>query len=319
MSINTQFLSVVFSFRNEEKNIGELVKRVSKSIGIINSINYELVFVNDDSTDNSNKILSDLINEGYPITIINMSRKFGVTPCVLAGFKYAKGDMIVYMDSDLQDPPELIPKMIQKYREGYEVVHTRRLTRDGESKFKLWLTKKAYSIINFSSEFELPKNVGDFKLLSKKVVDEILKIEEYDPYLRGLSIWVGFKQGFVEYNREARHMGDTKFPIFKSNGPAKEFLRGLLSNSGLPLITILFIGIIAILLSFTLIIYSIIIKITDETAVGIPSIIITISFFSGLIIFTNGIIALYMSRIYNQIKGRPKYIINSIVSYDSKD
>jgi glycosyltransferase involved in cell wall biosynthesis len=312
--MNLQLLSVVFSFRNEEDNIPALVSRVTKSIQLINNINYELIFVNDDSTDNSKECLSNLINEGYPITIINMSRNFGGTPCILAGFKYAKGDMIIYMDSDLQDPPELIPKMIQKYREGYEVVHTRRLTRDGESKFKLWLTKKAYSIINFSSEFELPKNVGDFKLLSKKVVDEILKIEEYDPYLRGLSIWVGFKQGFVEYNREARYMGDTKFPIFKSNGPAKEFLRGLLSNSGLPLITILFIGIIAILLSFTLIIYSIIIKITDETAVGIPSIIITISFFSGLIIFTNVIIELYMSRIYNQIKGRPKYIIESVYS-----
>ena len=310
--MKSELLSVVFSFRNEEKNIHELVNRVSLSILSLKNISYELIFVNDDSTDKSIDCLSDLINKGYPITIINMSRKFGVTPCVLAGFKYATGDMIVYMDSDLQDPPELIPMMVNKYREGFDVVHTRRLSRAGESKFKMWLTKKAYSIINFSSDINLPENVGDFKLLSRPVVEEILKINEFDPYLRGLSIWVGFKQYFLDYHRESRFGGVSHFPLFTSKAPSKEFLRGLLSNSSLPIVFILVLGFIALIFSFILTLYAIYIKLQGLTQTGIPTILITISFFSGLIIITNGLIGLYMSRIYNQIKGRPRYIVKSI-------
>jgi glycosyltransferase involved in cell wall biosynthesis len=306
-------LSVVFSFRNEEKNLIELVNRVSRNIGLINDLNYELIFVNDDSTDNSIKCLDDLKNDGYPIKIINMSRRFGVTPCVLAGFAYAKGDIVIYMDSDLQDPPELIPMMVNKFREGFDVVHTRRLSRAGESRFKLWLTKKAYSIINFSSDISLPENVGDFKLLSRSVVDEILKVNEYDPYLRGLSVWVGFKQFFLDYHRESRFDGHTHFPLFTSKGPIKEFTKGLLSNSSLPIVFIIVIGFIALIFSFILMLYAIYIKVVGLTQIGVPSILISISFFSGLIIITNGIIGLYMSRIYDQIKGRPRYIIKSII------
>lgn len=311
--MKSELLSLVFSFRNEDKNIPELVYRVSKSLKFINNINYELIFVNDDSTDNSIKCLKDLKNEGYPITVINMSRRFGVTPCVLAGLTYAKGDVIIYMDSDLQDPPELIPAMLTKYSEGFDVVHTRRLTRAGESKFKLWLTKKAYSIINFSSDIDLPENVGDFKLLSRAVVNEILKINEFDPYLRGLSIWVGFKQFFLDYHRESRYGGETHFPLFTSKGPAKEFIRGLLSNSSLPIVFIIALGFIALFFSFCLTLYAIYIKVAGLSQIGVPSLLITISFFSGLIITTNGLIGLYMSRIYNQIKGRPRYIVKSII------
>jgi glycosyltransferase involved in cell wall biosynthesis len=311
--MKSELLSLVFSFRNEEKNIPELVYRVSKCLKGINNINYELIFVNDDSTDNSIKCLKNLKNEGYPITVINMSRRFGVTPCVLAGLTHARGEVIIYMDSDLQDPPELIPAMLNKYSEGFDVVHTRRLTRAGESKFKLWLTKKAYWIINFSSDIDLPENVGDFKLLSRSVVNEILKIKEFDPYLRGLSIWVGFEQFFLDYHRESRYGGETHFPLFTSKGPAKEFIRGLLSNSSLPIVFIIALGFIALFFSFCLTLYAIYIKVAGLTQIGVPSLLITISFFSGLIITTNGLIGLYMSRIYNQIKGRPKYIVKSII------
>ena len=207
-----KLISYVFSFKNEEKNLEELIQRVDNSVKKLNKYDYELIFVNDASNDNSEKILLDL-QKKYPITIINMSRTFGVGPCVLAGFKQAKGDCIIYMDSDLQDPPELLDKLIKEYENGAEVVHTVRTKRLGESKFKLLITKIAYKIINFLSDINLPTEAGDYKLISKKALTNILEQREFRPYIRGLSVWVGFKQSHVEYVRDARSEGLTKFPL----------------------------------------------------------------------------------------------------------
>ncbi len=143
-----KLISYVFSFKNEEKNLEELIQRIHKSVEKLNNYDYELIFVNDASDDNSEKILLDLQKQ-YPITLINMSRTFGVGPCVLAGFKHARGDCIIYMDSDLQDPPEILEKLINEYEAGAEIVHTVRSKRLGESRLKLLVTKLAYKIINF--------------------------------------------------------------------------------------------------------------------------------------------------------------------------
>ena len=186
-------LSVVFSFRNEAENIPELVKRVSASIKSKCEIGYELIFVNDDSTDDSLEILIEM-QKKYPIKIINMSRRFGVTPCLLAGLANSSGDAVITMDADLQDPPELIPELLDKFMCGAEVVHTTRTKRLGEKKIKLWMTSQAYKIINAFSEIKFPKDTGDFKLLSKRVVKYIVESEERDPYMRGLSVWFGFNQ-----------------------------------------------------------------------------------------------------------------------------
>lgn len=203
-------LNIIFSFRNEEENIPELVSRVSKSLATIQDLTYELIFVNDCSTDRSLELLIDL-KKSYPIKIINTSRKFGYSAGVLAGFSHADGDAVIYMDCDLQDPPELIPELVARYRLGADVVHTTRISRAGEGRFKLFLTKLAYKIINFLSDINLPENTGDYKLLSSRVLKQILLLNEYDPYLRGLSVWVGFKQDFVLYNREARFGGRQSF------------------------------------------------------------------------------------------------------------
>lgn len=191
----------------------------------IADVRHEMLFVNDDSSDGSLRVLMAL-QEKHPITIINMSRRFGVTPCVMAGLAHAKGDAVIYMDTDLQDPPELIPQMVKKFRDGAEVVHTTRTHRDGENAIKMWVTKRAYQFINHFSEIYLPENTGDFKLLSRKVVQEILRLKEYDPYMRGLSVWFGYRQDIVLYRRESRWRGETKFPLF-SKGPVREFVRGL--------------------------------------------------------------------------------------------
>ena len=174
-----KLISFVFSFRNEEKNLKNLVDRVHKAVKKTGNWSYELIFVNDDSTDNSEKTLLDLQKE-FPIKIINMSRRFGTNPCTLAGFENCSGDCIIYMDSDLQDPPELITELVKQHEKGFDIVHTKRTKRLGEPKSKLFFTNMAYTIIDKLSDIDLEKNVGDFKLISRRALDKILEQKEYN-------------------------------------------------------------------------------------------------------------------------------------------
>lgn len=304
-------LSLVFSFRNEEHNLTELVTRVNNAVASIDDINYEMIFVNDDSNDNSIELLK-LLQDTYPIIIVNMSRRFGVTPCVLAGLAQTKGDAVIYMDSDLQDPPEIIPEMVNRYRKGAEVVHTTRVGRDGENKIKMFATKLAYKLINFFSDIELPENTGDFKLLSSKVVRHLLELKEYDPYMRGLSVWVGYRQDYVYYKREARFGGKTKFPLL-SKGPIKEFVRGVTAYSASPLYFSLLLGGLTFILVIALIGYAIVTKWLGMAAAGASGILIAVAFFSGVMLVTNGIIGIYIAKIYYEVKNRPKFIINDVI------
>ena len=309
-------LNIVFSFRNEECNIPELVKRVNAAVSTIADLSYEMIFVNDASTDQSLALLLEL-RKTYPITIVNMSRKFGVTPCVLAGLSFCKGDAVVYMDSDLQDPPELIPELVKCYRDGADVVHTRRISREGEGRIKMLLTRLAYRVINFFSDMSLPENVGDFKLLSSRVVSQILSLGEYDPYMRGLSVWVGFKQAYVPYRREKRWGGEAKFPLLSKN-PAREFVRGLTAFSAAPLWVAFVVGVICCLMALGLIIWAIGTKLLGIASPGASGVLIAVSFFSGMILISNGLIGLYVSRIYYQVKGRPRFIVESVVGAGDK-
>ena len=308
-----KLLSIIFSFRNEEGNIEPLVKRISKSMKEINNWKYELIFVNDDSNDKSEQILLDL-QKNYPIKLINMSRNFGVDPCVLAGFRNCSGDAIVYLHTDQQDPPEIIPSLIKKYEEGNEIVHTVRTKRKGEGKFRMFLTKIAYNIINFLSDINLPVQAGDYKLISRKALNEILRQKEFRPYVRGLSVWVGFKQDFVFYEREARAQGDSKMPLL-SSGPITDFINGVTSYSLKPLYLGVIFGFISMMISFLLIIYALFLKFNNLAIQGSTSIIIAISFFSGIILFTLGIIGIYLARIFEQTKGREQYVIKEIIDY----
>jgi len=305
-----KLLSIVFSFRNEEGNIKELVERINKSLNILKDWSYEIIFVNDDSTDNSETILLDL-QKSNPIKIINMSRNFGVDPCVIAGFSHAKGDAIVYLHTDLQDPPEIIPKLIEKFEQGNEVVHTVRTKRHGESKFRMFITKVAYHIIHYLSDLNLPIEAGDYKLISRKALDKILMQNEFRPYVRGLSVWVGYKQTFVHYEREARGAGKSKMSLL-SAGPVVDFINGVTSYSLKPLYMGIFFGFFSIILSIFLIIYALILKFNSLAIPGATSIIIAISFFSGILLFTLGIIGIYLARIFEQTKGRDQYIIKDI-------
>ena len=306
-----KLISIILSFKNEENNIEPIVSRISETFKKISGWDYEIVFVNDNSSDNSEKVIKKL-QLSHNITLINMSRNFGVSACVMAGFKNSKGEAVVYMDTDLQDPPELITDMLSYLEKGYDVVHTRRLKRLGEPKHKLFLTKIAYKFINFLSDIKLPIEVGDFKLISRKALNEIINMKEKNPYLRGLSVWVGFDQVYVDYVRQPRKEGSSKFNFFTKN-PYLELIRAVTSFSSKPLYLGLVIGIFTIMISILLILYSIIIKLFNLSNTGVPSILISISFFSGVILLKLGIISLYLSRIYDQIKNRPEYIIKSVI------
>jgi len=308
-----KLLSIVFSFRNEEGNLKELIERVDLSVKKSLNWKYELIFVNDDSNDNSEKILLELQKQ-YPIRIINMSRNFGVDPCVLAGFRDAKGDAIVYLHTDLQDPPELIPELIKKHEEGFDIVHTVRTKRHGESKFRMLVTKIAYHIINILSDINLPIEAGDYKLISRKALDKILKQKEFRPYVRGLSVWVGFKQTFCKYERQARSAGESKMPLL-SAGPAGDFINGVTSYSLKPLYIGIYLGFVSLFISILLIIYALFLKINGLAVPGSTSIIIAISFFSGMLLFTLGVIGIYLARIFEQTKGRDQYVIKDIKNY----
>ena len=308
-----KLLSVVFSFRNEEGNIKELVDRINISLEKLTNWNYELIFVNDDSTDNSESILLNL-QKKYPIRIINMSRNFGVDPCVLAGFRNAKGDAIVYLHTDLQDPPEIIPDLIKKHEEGFDVVHTIRTKRKGESKFRMLVTRIAYLLINILSDIKLPIESGDYKLISRKALDKILNQKEFRPYVRGLSVWVGFKQTFYKYERQARGSGKSKMPLL-SKGPVTDFITGITSYSLKPLYIGIFFGFLSIIISLLLIIYALYLKFNNLAIPGSTSIIIAISFFSGILLFTLGVIGIYLARIFEQTKGRDQYVIKEIKDY----
>ncbi len=308
-----KLLSVVFSFRNEEGNIKELVNRINISLEKLINWNYELIFVNDNSTDNSESILLEL-QKKYPIRIINMSRNFGVDPCVLAGFRNAKGDAIVYLHTDLQDPPEIIPDLIKKHEEGFDVVHTVRTKRKGESKFRMLVTRIAYLLINILSDINLPIEAGDYKLISRKALDKILNQREFRPYVRGLSVWVGFKQTFYKYERQARGSGKSKMPLL-SEGPVTDFINGITSYSLKPLYIGIFFGFLSIIISVLLIIYAFYLKFNNLAVPGSTSIIIAVSFFSGILLFTLGVMGIYLARIFEQTKGRDQYVIKEIKDY----
>ncbi|MBI5299558.1 MAG: glycosyltransferase family 2 protein [Deltaproteobacteria bacterium] len=307
-------LSVVLSFRNEAPVIPELIKRLQNSIRPLN-IDYELIFVNDASADNSLEVLKEQSNADKNIKILNMSRNFGNGPCVLAGIQHAKGDAVVYMDADLQDPPELIPKMFEEFQKGTDVVYTTRLSRRGESAFKIWLTKKAYRFLRRVGNINLPLDSGDFKLLSRNVVDELSKLREKDPFVRGLVTWVGFKQVPVFYNREERFAGKTHYPLI-GTGPLKMFLAGLTSFSSFPLKMALVIGFVISILSFLYLIANLVMFFLGMNIPGWTAIMATLLILGGTQLITVGFVGLYLGRVYDEVKNRPNYIVESKIGFE---
>jgi len=311
-------ISVVFSFRNEADVLEELLKRIEAVFDVLD-VRYELIFVNDASTDDSSEILRIRRQSNPNIKVINMSRRFGFGPSVIAGLDYSRGDAVIYMDTDLQDPPELIPTLVAKWQEGNDVVHTTRTGRLGESRLKMWVTDRAYRAIDLFSEIRVPKNTGDFKLLSRRAVQAILQVKEVDPFVRGLSLWVGYRQAFVPYERQSRHKGETHFSMLTSANPYAEFIRGLTAFSSVPLYLALVIGFVVSVGAFSYLGLIVLQRIFfDIHQPGWPALMVTLLFLGGCILFTIGVLGIYIGKIYNEIKGRPRYVIESTEGLSAK-
>jgi dolichol-phosphate mannosyltransferase len=310
-------LSVVLSFRNEADVIPELIDRLTKALDGA-AIDHELIFVNDASTDDSLALLEKRRLEDPRVKVINMSRRFGVAPCVVAGMRFAKGDAVVYMDADLQDPPELLPTLWARWREGADVVYTVRTDRRGESRIKLALTRAAYGLIARASSIELPVEAGDFKLLSRRVVDHLLALDEQELYLRGLVSWVGFRQVAVPYERQPRAGGVTHFPLLGSMGPINTLAAGLTSFSHAPLVLFLLLG-----LAFGALSSVALLGMAAAWALGAPpsgaAALVAVGFLLWSTLLAGiGVLGLYLARIHREALGRPRYIVESTIGFDER-
>ena len=307
-------ISIIAPFYNEGDVVVEFYKRLISVIDSIPKYNFEFLFINDGSQDETLGILIKLQLKDERVKIINFSRNFGHQAAIIAGIKEAKGEAAVIIDSDLQDPPELIPLMIEKWLEGYEVVYGKRMKRKGEPIFKLFTAFVYYRLVNFLSDIKLPLDSGDFRLIDSKVLDVLKGVDEYNIYLRGLITWTGFRQYGIEYVREKRYAGVTKYSFTKMLNLAFD---GITSFSMKPLRLSLQIGILSIFIGLGLIVYTIINKYFHPQVIikGWPSLLITVIFFGGIQLFTIGIIGEYVGKIYGETKKRPLYIIKNKIGF----
>lgn len=312
-------ISVVFSFFNEEDVLEELLQRMKTMFTSLGeNYTYELIFVNDRSTDRSLDILTQHAKQDKRVKVVNMSRNFGVSECTLAGMKFASGDAVVIMDTDLQDPPEVIPQMIRKWHEEEaDIVYTVRTAREGEPAAKMLVTKLGYKILHYISSIDLPIESGDFKLMSKRVVNQIIRLEETGPFLRGLARWVGFKQVAVHYKRESRHAGDTHY-IFYSSRVLKNFLSGVTSFSDAPLYLIFVLGLVVSSGAFLFLIAVLFMKYLGWNLPGWSAIMATLLTFGGIQISSLGIIGLYIAKIHMEVKRRPNFIVDNTIGFEGQ-
>lgn len=302
-------VSVVIPMYYEEAVAEECYSRVAKVLKNIKNYEYEIIFINDGSKDKTLEILENISKKDSNVKILSFSRNFGHQAAVTAGIKYVTGDAIVIIDADLQDPPELIPEMLKLWEQGNEVIYGKRKTRKGESKFKLLTAKMFYKTLNALSDVEIPKDTGDFRLVDKKVIDVVNSMPEHNKFLRGLFSWVGFKQTAFEYERKERFAGKTKYPLKKMLKLATD---GIISFSTKPLKIVGGLGIISIILSLAILIYSLISYIFElnNLTAGWTSIMVAITLFSGVQLLSIWIISEYIARIYDETKNRPQYIID---------
>ena len=308
-------VSLVIPMYCEEKVVEECYKRVVNILKQLENYEYEIIFINDGSTDKTLEILQQIAENDKQVKVISFSRNFGHQAAVTAGLKEVTGDAIIIIDADLQDPPELIPDMLKKWEEGNEVIYGKRKTRKGESAFKLLTAKMFYNMLNVLSDVEIPKDTGDFRLVDRKVVDTINDLPEHNKFLRGLFSWVGYKQYAYEYERQERFAGETKYPLKKMLKLASD---GIISFSGKPIKLVGALGIFSIIISIIILIYALIsyaFKLNDLSA-GWTSIMVAITFFAGVQLLSLWVISEYIGRIYDEAKGRPQYVIDKRINID---
>lgn len=304
-------ISIVAPVYNEELLIEEFCERVSRVLQGM-KLSYEILLINDGSRDRTREIIQRLVKEDPHIKGIHFSRNFGQPAATTAGIDHAKGEAVITIDTDLQDPPEVIEELVKQWKEGYQVVYARRTKREGETWFKKLSAKIFYRLLNRLSSVPIPVDVGDFRLLDQQAVEALKKMPERDRYLRGMVSWVGFKQKAIDYTRDPRMAGETKYSIRKLMGVA---LSGILSFSYKPLRLATYFGFLSSSAGFIYIFEIFYQKLVLQQGVeGWASLMAVSLFFNGLILFILGIIGEYIGRIFTESKHRPLYIIEKVDS-----
>ncbi len=309
MTQTSIFLSVVVPCFNEEAGIVVCHERLTKVLQAIGEP-YEIIYIDDGSKDNTAQNLHLLHDRDPHVVVMRLSRNFGHQAAVSAGLTMTRGEATVIIDSDLQDPPELIPEMVALWRQGYQVVYGVRATREGETRFKLWTAKMFYVIINRLSDIDIPLDTGDFRLIDRQVVEAFRQMPERHRLLRGMSSWIGFNQIGLNYHRASRIAGETKYPLRKMLALAFD---GIVSFSTIPLRFVTAVGFLSAGVAFLGIVYSIFIRLFTHSWVrGWAMSFIGMLFMSGVQLLCLGILGEYIGRIYTESKQRPLFLVRDV-------
>ena len=302
-------ISVLIPCHNEEKSLPLLYPELVKLMDSTPNYQWELMFVNDGSTDGTLELLRQLRQQDQRVNFVDLSRNFGKEAAMLAGFDYVTGDCMVIIDADLQDPPELIPEMIKWWEQGYEDVYAKRKTRGRESWLRKWLSLMFYRLLQSSSRFDVLQNVGDFRLLDRSCINALRQMRESERYTKGMYSWIGFKKKEIEFDRGDRVAGSSSWSFRQLFSLA---IDGITSFTSLPLRISTVVGFIVSMLAFIYMIY-IFIKalIWGDPVQGYPSLVILLLFLGGIQLLSLGIIGEYIGRIYNETKNRPDYIVRN--------
>ena len=311
--------SIVAPCYNEEGNLPELHRRLAEVMDQTDE-SWELVLINDGSVDRTAALMEELHRSDPRVHYLDFARNFGHQIAVTAGVDYAQGEAVIIIDADLQDPPELILKMIDKWKDGYHVIYAVRAERKGESWFKLFTAKLFYRIIYRITDVDIPLDTGDFRLMDRKVVDALKQMKERHRFIRGMTSWVGFKQTGVTYTRAERFSGQTKYPFRRM---LKFALDAVTSFSFFPLQMAMYLGFTIAALSGLGALAVIIARLfgdpNNQPFFGQASTLVMVLFLGGVQLISLGIIGEYLGRIYDEVKGRPMYIVNEAVGFEDND
>lgn len=307
--------SIVVPIYNEQAVLPILLRRLDILLDEQLDGPAEVIFVDDGSTDCSSIVLEAKAKGDPRYRYIGLSRNFGHQIAITAGMDAAAGAAIVVMDADLQDPPEAILAMIERWKEGYDIVHAKRLSRDGDSAFKRWSASLFYRLLGRLSSIDIPAEVGDFRLIDRKVLDVFREMPEKDRFVRGMFAWLGFKQTEITFHRQPRAAGETKYPLWKMIWLA---VNGVLGYSDAPLRLSIWIGFLVSGFAAVFGLYAIVVRLffTDHTVTGWSSIIVVVSFLCGINMLMTGIVGLYIGRIHAEVKRRPLYVVGKQVGFD---
>ena len=300
-------ISVLAPIFNEEDNIRLLYDRLTDTLQKITGGSYEIIFINDGSTDSSINIIKSIASYDQHTKYIDLSRNFGHQNAVFAGMDLCDGEAVVIIDADLQDPPEFIEDLYNKYKEGYDVVYAKRKEREGESWHKLLTAKYFYIIINKLSDVEIPFDTGDFRIMSKAVCKVVVDMPERNKFLRGQIAWTGFQQTYIEYKREERNSGETKYPYSKM---FKFVMDGISAFSNVPLKISTWLAFATAFIAITMFMRTLYVRLfTDDYVVGWSSLMVSLLFLGGVQLIGIGILGEYLGRVLDNVRGRPPYIV----------